>query len=382
MVYCYLMTNNKKGNSMKRHGVLYKKNSNGSINQWEIITKDNSFWTEEGIVGGVITSSKPTVCVGKNIGRSNETTPEEQALAESIAKRTKKLESGYTENIKKVDTAVKFFKPMLCEKLEDYPLDFSKNIYVQPKLDGMRCCVQKSGMTSRNGKEIISAPHIYNALKPLFDKYPDLIFDGELYTNKFKNDFNSIISLVRKTKPTKEDLKESAEAIEYWIYDLPSSKGIFSSRYEELKKVLSTINNKSIVLVETHLVKDQQKMDELYGTWTQAGYEGQIIRLDANYENKRTKSILKRKAFMDSEYKVIGVEEGQGNRAGTLGNVTCEDANGKHFNSNIKGNFAYVTKLWKDRKNLIGKMVTVKYFQLTPDGVPRFPFVTSVRDYE
>jgi ATP-dependent DNA ligase len=369
---------------MKRHGKLYKRNSNGSTNVWENITDGNKYWSEEGIVGGVITTSKPTICIGKNKNRANETTPEEQALSESMARRTKKLESGYTPNIKDIDTAVKYFKPMLCEKLEDYKenIVFSKGVYVQPKLDGMRAITQKSGMTSRNGKEIVSAKHIYNALLSLMNKYPNVIFDGELYCNKYKNDFNSIISLVKKTKPNAQDLADSAASIQYWIYDLPSCKDIFSVRTAELKKMLKEIKDPCIVFVETHKVNNNEEMDSLYGAWIESGYEGQILRVDEMYKNKRSSGCLKRKEFVDAEYVVTGFEEGVGNRAGTMGNVHCVTKDGKPFKSNIKGNFAYVTELWKNRNSLIGKLVTVKYFQLTPDGIPRFPYVTSIRDYE
>lgn len=363
---------------------LYKNNHAGKLQEWTIYTKSNTFWSEEGVVDGVITKSTPTVCEGKNLGRANETTPEQQALCEAKAKWQRKLDKGYVQDKSKVNDAMAYFEPMLCKKYEDYKsqIDFSTPVFVQPKLDGMRNICKQNGMFTRNGKPVVSAPHIFAALKSILDLYPDTIFDGELYCNKFKNDFNSIISLVKKTKPTPQDLKDSAASIQYWIYDLPSCDEVFSERTKQLKALLKTINDPCIVYVETHEVKSFDETDNLYGKWLEEGYEGQIIRLDSKYECKRSSKILKRKEFQDAEYLVTGVGAGVGNRTGTLGYVTCQTADGKSFKSNIKGTFEYVTQLWNDRDNLIGKWVTIKFFALTPDGIPRFPYVIGIRDYE
>ena len=35
-------------------------------------------------------------------------------------------------------------------------------------------------------------------------------------------------------------------------------------------------------------------------------------------------------------------------------------------------------EMLKNKKKLIGKEATVKYFNLTPDGIPRFPYVINV----
>ena len=123
-------------------------------------------------------------------------------------------------------------------------------------------------------------------------------------------------------------------------------------------------------------------LDELYGQWQERGYEGQMIRLNVPYENKRSKSLLKRKEFQDNEYEILGVEEGSGNRSGTVGYFNFVTPEGVAFKSNIKGNFEYLTELLENRESLIGKQATIKYFRLTPDGVPRFPYVVAIRDYE
>jgi ATP-dependent DNA ligase len=198
-------------------------------------------------------------------------------MAEAVAKRTKKLESGYFENIKHINKT-QYFEPMLAAKWEDCKDKVTYPIASQAKLDGIRCIVTKNGMFSRNGKPIISAPHIRESLEGLFKKHPDLIFDGELYADKFANDFNKIVSLVKKTKPTDADLKESEKQIEYHIYDLPSSNNNFIKRMYDLGILFSTYLNLHPYcrIVETYSCNNEDEVMELYGGYVEKGYEGQM----------------------------------------------------------------------------------------------------------
>jgi DNA ligase-1 len=235
-------------------------------------------------------------------------------------------------------------------------------------------------MFSRNGKPIISAPHIRESLEGLFKKHPDLIFDGELYADKFANDFNKIVSLVKKTKPTDADLKESKKQIEYHIYDLPSSNKTFVKRMWDLGILFETRSelHPYCRIVETYTCNNEDEVMELYGGYVERGYEGQMLRIDGKYENKRSKNLLKHKSFIDEEYTIIDICEGEGNRAGTAGYFVFETAEGKPFKSNVKGTWEETAEMLKNKKKLIGKEATVKYFNLTPDGIPRFPYVINI----
>ena len=353
---------------------LFKRAVNGKINEWTVEVKNNCFRTISGYIDGVKTKSEWTCCSGKNIGKKNATTPEQQALVEAQAMWTKKLELGSYESISDIDTP-KFFNPMLAHKFEDYKDKITYPVYSQPKLDGIRCIVRADGMWSRNGKKIVSAPHIYEAMKPLFETNPDLIFDGELYADKFANDFNAICSLVKKTKPTSDDLKKSAESIQYHIYDLPSCSDTFTKRY----KTLSNLNlPECCVCVKTDHIDNINDLLAYYEDYTMDGYEGQMIRLDKEYESKRSKSLLKHKSFIDEEYTILDVVEGEGNKTGMVGSFVFESKTGHIFNSSPKYNWEECKELWKQRQELIGKSATVKYFNLTPDGVPRFPYVINI----
>jgi DNA ligase-1 len=117
---------------------------------------------------------------------------------------------------------------------------------------------------------------------------------------------------------------------------------------------------------------------EYYEKYVNESYEGQILRTDGWYENKRSKNLLKHKSFIDEEYTIIDICEGEGNRAGTAGYFVFETSEGKPFKSNVKGTWEETAEMLKNRKKLIGKEATVKYFNLTPDGIPRFPYVINI----
>ena len=358
---------------------IYKKTKTGATQEWTIEVVSNKYRTHSGQVGGVITTNEWTIVYGKNTGKLNETTDKEQTMKEAVAKRTKKLESGYFENIKHINKT-QYFEPMLASKWEDSKDKITYPIFSQPKLDGIRCIVTSEGMFSRNGKPIISAPHIFESLKPLFEAYGNIVLDGELYADKFANDFNKIVSLVKKTKPTDADLKESKKNIQYWIYDLPDNDIQFGYRCDRLNHLFETFDffNKHCVEVETNICNSEDEVMGLYEEYVEYGFEGQILRTNGKYENKRSKFLLKHKSFIDEEYTILDVCEGEGNKTSMVGYMTFKTADGKPFKSNVKATFEESEEMFRNRKQLVGKQATIKYFNLTPDGIPRFPYVINI----
>jgi ATP-dependent DNA ligase len=394
----------------KKLQTLYKIDTKGKLREWTMHIDGASFYAVKGLVDGKKTTDKPTTTIAKNVGRANATTPQEQALLEAKAKFQKKLDSGYALN--EIDAQKKkFYEPMLAHNYKDrqdelvgkYP------VFSQPKLDGIRCIVRKEGDTligrTRKGKEIECIPHILKSLNGFFLAYPNAILDGELYNHDLRDNFNKITSLVRKQKPIKSDkmtdkafdkkvaeykerLSEAENTIQYHVYDAPRINDVinenqsFDFRIDELKAKLMT--NKHIVLVETNEVYSLGNLNSLYGQYLEQGYEGQMVRKNSSkYDNKRSTSLLKRKEFIDAEYKVVDIDVGNGNRSGTAKHLVCYCPTTKTtFNSNIKGSFDYLKEIYDNRKDYIGKLATIKYFQLTPDGIPRFPYAIGFRDYE
>ena len=182
-------------------------------------------------------------------------------------------------------------------------------------------------------------------------------------------------------------MAEGANLIEYWVYDSPKI-GImeestpFSTRFLDCA-VNFLPKGGSVILVPTTLVFNKDELDNEYEYYLDNGYEGQMVRTDSQYENKRSKSLLKRKEFQDAEYRVLGIDEGNGTRSGTAKHLVlwC-DREKKEFHSNIKGSFDYLKEVLDNKDDYIGKQATIRYFQLTPDGIPRFPFAVGFRDYE
>lgn len=358
---------------------LYKVDSKGKIRTWHSeVGTDGTRWGVRSIAGledGKKVTSEWSYVDQKNVGRSNETSLEQQAMAESVSDYQKKTDRGYFADLNAVNTFDKF-KPMLAEKFEDVTLNFATDkIYSQPKLDGIRCIARKDGLWTRAGKEIVAVPHIWESLKPFFDEFPNMIVDGELYNHELKDDFNAITSMVRKTKPKPEDLVKSKELVQYHIYDMivtDQPKLPFSKR--ELLRW--SVPMEYVRVVPTMHVETRDTIDHLYEGYLEHGYEGQMVRINSVYENKRTKNLLKRKEFTTSEFEVVEMLEGQGNWQGCIKHFVLRLNEEKTFQAGVRGDMDTLRSLAQNGRK--PDWVTLRYFTPTPDGVPRFPVVVDM----
>lgn len=348
---------------------LYKRDENGNVRTWTIEMVAGSYRTISGVEGGKQVTSKWTVCEPKNIGRLNETTINEQAFIQAKSIHKKKSEKDYHANLDTIDTAI-IYKPMLAAKWPDYKDKVSYPVFIQPKLDGIRCIAKRDGLWTRAGKPIVSVPHIFESLQPLFMQQPDLVLDGELYNHELKHDFNEIISLTRKTKPTEDDLVQSKEYIQYHVYDIPSSKDVYEHRLEELRKTCGQVDYVHVVRT---VICQKEGVNNLHDCFLEEGYEGSIIRLNKPYEQKRSKSLLKYKVFDDEEFTIVRIEEGQGNWAGFAKRVIFKNDGGKEVGGGIAGTQGFCKELLDTAEQYIGGQVTIQYCGRTPDNVPRFP---------
>lgn len=339
---------------------IFKKDTKGNIRTWQYEVDGAQWRTIAGLQDGKKVESGWTVCTPKS-----QNTAEAQAMFEAQAEQQKKLDREYHPTLATVDTP-NFFKPMLAHTYDGAPT-FSFNTYAQPKLDGIRCIATKDGLFSRQGKPFFNAQHIQAALAPHFDVDPDLILDGELYNHDLKDDFNQITSLVRKQKPKPAEIEQASGLIEYHVYDLPHPTLAFSQRLTALANL--GINDPSIKLVETYLVSTVDELDQFYARWIEQGYEGQMVRVDGRYEQKRSNTLLKRKEFVTDEFPVIRVEEGLGNWAGYGKRLVCALPDGREFGAGVRGTQEFTKELLTRDV----KVATIRFFALTPDGVPRFP---------
>jgi len=355
---------------------LFKRDVTGRIRTWTIQVGYNSedvagIRAISGLVDGKKVTSEWNLTEAKNVGRSNATTAKTQAEFEAQAEWTKKADKDFFADINKIDTFTAF-KPMLAHDFTKTPVTSG---ICQPKLDGIRCIASNKGLFSRQFKEIVAVPHIAEALAEFVKKHPTVTLDGELYNHELKDDFQKITSLVRKTVNLGEsELAESAELVQYHVYDMFDSANpgmTFMERYNWLQGNLKTADTgPSIVKVVTHIAETPEDIDDLYGSYTEAGYEGQMIRQNTPYEGKRTKNLLKRKEFITEEYEVVEVLEGSGNWSGYAKRLTLKMSDGRTFSSGIRGSQAQLKALLED-PNI--NWATCRYFELSNDGVPRFP---------
>lgn len=369
----------------KEYPVLYRySKSKKSIEQWQVIAENDTFYTIHGQKDGKLTVSKPTVCYGKNIGKKNATTPDGQAISEAEAKVREKMSEGYNEVLQ---TERNYTEPMLAKVFADEmdAIDWEgEDVWIQPKLDGIRALNDKDqSLTSRKGKPFTSCPHVYQTSH---------LLDGELYSHEYKHDFNTISKMVKThiKNLSPEQLAEIKNKMKFWAYDFPEHKGVFSERYAKLQEWYDGLSEEEaqyFMLTPTFKVSSYEEVLDYFELFRIKGYEGAIVRRDiAHYEYKRSKQLLKLKEFTDEEFTIIGYEEGKGGRAGTIGKFLMKHDKDEraNFKSNVKGNHAFLREVWLNRDYYIGKSATIQFFNRTPykaDGTgdkPRHPYIIKL----
>ena len=297
------------------------------------------------------------------------------------------------------------YKPMLAYPANSKPIDYEQPVFIQAKLDGVRCLIQseydetsKSFVVkaySRTGKEWKNINHILFNLKGFFELNPDVVLDGELYNHKLKDDFEQIISLVRKQKPTDGDRYASEKLVQFHCYDIivattemnkvvNENNDAYSSPsfYDRNKWIRRNVPNNHVVThVKTTRVSEIAAKT-IHDAHLQWGYEGSIVRLNGHYEQKRSFNLRKFKDFQDSEAKIIGFVEGVGKRTGTIGKFIAEDDDGNIFGMPVMDNFVYLKDNFKKMQKWVGKTATFTYFERTKAQSYRHPLFKCIRDYE
>lgn len=262
--------------------------------------------------------------------------------------------------------------------------EFDKDSFIQPKLDGVRCYITIHGAFSRNHKQFMNAQHITDELKPLFAKYPHIVLDGELYNHDYKDNFNKIISLVRKQSPSDAERNE-AKVIQFHNYDIfmpETPDNIFEHRNESIKNLHKEFKLQYCKTVETYHVQSDVTTKLMYDQFMNQGYEGAILRNNKPYENKRSYNLQKYKEFHDTEATITGWVEGQGKRTGTIGKFLARDADGNEFGMPVMDKMPVLEKMYDIAEWYIGKTATFTYFQRTPSGSYRHPLFKTIRNYE
>jgi DNA ligase-1 len=380
---------------MKLLPTLYKKTSTGAIQQWsiDVIGQRGSndaacIVTEHGQVEGKLQTTSDLISEGKNIGKANETTPREQAVAEATAKWEKQLKKGYVASVEaaqddELDALIEGgIVPMLAHTFAKQGHKIKYPCYVQPKLDGIRCiAILKNGkatLWSRTRKPITSCPHIILEIENLF-KDKTVVLDGELYNHSYKANFEHIVHLVRQEEPDPQHMD-----VEFHVYDIPNDQ-TFEERFKLLFRDLNTSKKKYLKMVETLRVLTEEDVPDLYSRFKNEGFEGAMLRnADGLYVNKRSYDLIKVKEMQDQEFEIIGIEEGRGKLAGHVGAFICHIDNPtsdiKQFKAKMAGNTERLKEYFENHGLWKGRLLTVQFQDLTSYGIPRFPVGLRIRE--
>jgi DNA ligase-1 len=367
---------------IKEFPTLKKVNSRGKTQEWKIWVEqdglDYVMVTQHGQEGGKTQETGVVVSEGKNLGKANETSPREQAILEAESKWRKQQDKAYSLEAKIEN---KLLLPMLAKSFDK---DGHKIVYpclVQPKLDGQRCLAHLKGgkveLLSRRGKTIDVIPHINNFLLPILLSNPTYVFDGELYLHK-KN-FQELISLVKR-----DDAKEGSETVEYHIYDLFDHNRpelTYISRRKIYENLLGEATH--IKVVDEWVIESSDEVMEYHSKITGMGYEGAILRnMNGLYkQDKRSEDLQKVKSFLEEEFECVGADEGKGKFEG-MAIFRLKTKEGKEFSAMPLGTEHERRKMWKERNKYVGEQATIKFFEYSKDGVPRFPILKIFRTYE
>ena len=280
---------------------------------------------------------------------------------------------------------VENIKAMLAHKYNEDKADYPA--FIQPKLDGVRCLFTAKGAFSRANNRFMNVDHIEQALKPFFAKNPTAVLDGELYNHELKDDFEKIISLVKKRKPTDEDRLEAAELVQYHVYDVASMKiGGYATRLNYLNSdVFKGFATWPIMQVDTKVAHDFDDATRFHAKNLKLGYEGSIYRSwSGKYKGTRSWDLMKFKDFNDTEATIVGYEIGKGKRQGTLGKFIMQDDEGVEFGCPPGKGYDYkdLANMLNNIHDYIGQRATFTYFQRTQAGSYRHPHYKALRNYE
>jgi ATP-dependent DNA ligase len=395
---------------------LYGEATTGKIKMWKIEVADAgasgaTITVTHGYEDGKKQVATKTITVGKNIGKKNETTPLQQAIVEARATWQKKVDSGYAAaasgdkvaiaaggagmatTAAPADKATKSTTAAPASRAKETTLDIpapmlahdfnkrAKSIkfpcYVQRKYDGTRCvAVPQTGLFSRNRKRY---PHLEHILAELASLPPSLILDGELYSTELT--FQEIVGLVKRETLKAEDEKKQLK-IHLHVYDIISDAP-YEDRKARLEALCDREKFKYIKLAETEVCETRDELKGLHDKYVADGYEGIMLRNTTGLykAGQRSADLQKYKEFEDAEYTVVDFKEGDGAEKGCVIWI-CETEAGQQFACRPRGTREERVELFESGTDYIGKKLTVRFQELSNDGIPRFPVGLTFRDYE
>ncbi len=373
---------------------LFKENARGKRQIWRVHVENGKATLEYGQQGGSLRKLESIYPEGKQ-GR----TKEQQAVFETCRTiETKKRSKGYRvqyqdwsledltravdtgeDETEELDTASTISSPHPMLAVEVGKIKIDPQVFMQPKLDGIRCMAHLPTGTlySRQRKRIDSLRHIEEAVREVATYLPNIEWlDGELYKHGLT--FSQVSSYVRTQK---NENRKDEFAVEYHVYDCVSDQP-FSLRTHAIQQLQGL--SPFIQVVHTMLV-DESQITQVHQGFIQDNYEGSMIRSSGNkgYEvGKRSKTLLKKKDVIQEEFRCVGFLAEKHSSAPTLGSIVMEvEDGGRQFKGRPAVPEEKRQHIWDNQSQYIGQMCTVLFDSWTnKNAVPRFPRVVGFRN--
>lgn len=383
--------------------MMYGIGKTGKVQQWQVSVHINDegialIRKDYGQVGGKIKTTDKNIYEGKNIGKANETTPVEQALSEAKSAVNKKYDKNHEyEMIDPLTYRPRKLLPQLCKGVKKGKIDFPA--LMGKKLNGVCCLAEKTLSNlgnmiiktedvcyrsmifhSRGGKKFPGVRHLAPLLYPIMDIGD--IFHGELYKHGWS--LQKINSYVKK-------LRKDGHQMQFWVYDLAL---VGPTQNDRIKYLLERIPEEYLPIIrvlEHHVVNNYDEVDALHDEWVSQGFEGGVIRnMEGIYLFEYNSDDLeKAKAYQDSEFEIIGYKEGVGLEEGCI-IFRCRTKSGAEFDVRPTGSREDRKWWFENGDSFIGKFMTVKYAELSDDGIPlqvvgkpeTLVEAMAIRDYE
>lgn len=335
-------------------------------------------WKVSGLINGKKTKSEDFIVDSvKNENKKNERNVLQSALIKTRSLWIKLKESGCLED-GEVEQESLLYNAMTAHKFTQYGDRLTYPVYIQPKLDGVRCLSfygeGKVNMYSR-GLKLFNLVALESELIALKD-YPNLYIDGELFHKDMK--LQDIVG---------ESRSGNDENCKYYLYDCFYSNKLnepYDERYKTLEELCSKCNKNKIIIVKNEVCENVKDVNKKYKNYVNNGYEGAMVRsinglyLTSNKKKTselRSLDLLKLKPTTTDEFTCIGFKDGNGKDTGAIIWI-CVTKEGKQFNCTPKGItyderkelFINCQKSFKKYKN---KLITVEYQDISNDGVPQ-----------
>ncbi len=235
--------------------------------------------------------------------------------------------------------------------------------WVSEKLDGVRAIWNGRELRFRSGR-LIAAPAWFTA------NFPARRLDGELWLGR--GEFDRLSGIVRKEPPDDTEWR----SVRYMLFELPDAPGTFSQRIEQMRAIVAKADIPWLRVIEQTRVRDRAELRRRLEKVLEQRGEGLMLhRADALYTTGRGDDLLKLKPWLDAEATVIEHLPGKGKYLGMLGSLRLEMPNGKRFNLGT----GFSDALRRDPPPL-GALVTYRYRELNPNGLPRFASFLRIRD--